>query len=229
MRWTRRGKLSQDLREAWMEEGVGNGEVAAYADSVLTCDRSGNCRNCAEWFTHQDRRGAPSTPPPRSLSRKHVYAYVLAAIAGAFARRRCRERERICAGFRKQLPTILTTWLAASDWRENPLRRLYNSAAERMRSSSLNRSPLNDWSNFFSCLSFSPAANGVRAARSSHQRDQRNVRFTSRFFHFCGRQRCSWKVLDRFLLTWRSSGKSASRNAREWKEIGRFSSLDSSD
>lgn len=72
---------------AWMEEGVGNGEVAAYADSVLTCDRSGNCRNCAEWFTHQDRRGAPAALPPPSLSFAQTHTCTSFATRGEHSRR----------------------------------------------------------------------------------------------------------------------------------------------
>ena len=126
-----------------MEEVVG---TSADLRKALTCDRPGNCCNCAEWFTHQDHPG----PCVRVRHIVHVIRihvvridlHIYAHLGFLAHWDRC-----ICAGFRKQLPTILATWLAACDWRENPLSGR-SSAAESMRSSSLNRSLLNDWSNF---------------------------------------------------------------------------------
>lgn len=104
----------------------------------LTCN--GNCCNCAEWFTHQNQPGHRSHDVGvHVMSYANTRMFVQVAVLGLS--RTPKLVWCICAGFRKQLPTILATWLAASDWRENPLSGRNSTAPRRvatMRSSSSN-------------------------------------------------------------------------------------------
>lgn len=89
-----------------MEEGVGNGEVAAYADSMCRLATGPVIAVIVPSDSHI-RIGAPAAPPPPLHPRRaHTERNAQRALT---ATRWCRERERICAGFRKQLPTILAT------------------------------------------------------------------------------------------------------------------------
>lgn len=135
------------LRFAWSVNSRGRGKRRTRIVWWLATG-SGNCRNCAEWFTHQDRRGRTVRGCLRARGVTHtIFRARTRAQAAASASASARDFGNNCRQFSPldSRPAI--------DVRIR-LDGCTNFAAESMRSSSLNRSSLNDWSNFFFLSSF---------------------------------------------------------------------------